>query len=135
MYEKKISIFNDIDRKIFGVTYKYTVIFLVMLLIIIFTLILWKKDYYCENVISYVDNKNAIIIVSREHFNYVNKANKLWLNDGEFTYHIDKVEEREDNYILNVHFDNEIITKTPVYKVLLKKETFLEYIIRIVKGD
>lgn len=135
MYEKRINIFNDMDRKIYGVTCKYTVIFLVILLINIFTLVLWKKDYYCENIINYIDNTNAVIVVAKNHFNYVNNSNKLWLNDGEFIYHIDKIEERDDNYILNIHFDNEIIIKTPVYKVLLKKESLLEYIVRIIKGD
>ena len=135
MYEKKISVFNNIDRKVFNITFKYNVIFLSILLIVIFTLILWKKDYYIKNIINFIDSKSALIIVDKDNFNIVNKSNKLWLNNGEFTYYIDKVDEKENDYILNIHFDNEIVVRTPIYKILLKKESLLEYIIRIIKGD
>ncbi len=134
MYEKKINIFNDIDRKIFNITFKYNIVFLITLLIFTFTLILWKKDYYYENIISFVDNKNALIIVDKKNINMINNK-VLWLNNMEIKYYIDKTEERENDYILSIHFDNEILTKTPVYKILLKKESLLEYVIRIIKGD
>ena len=135
MYEKRINIFNSLDRKVFNIVFKYNIIFLMILLINTFMLILWKKDYYMENIINFIDNKNALIITNKKDFNMVSKSNKLWLNNGEFMYYIDKVEEREKDYVLNVHFNNEILTKAPVYKILLKKESMLEYIIRIIKGD
>ena len=135
MYEKKINIFNDIDRKIFNIAFKYNIIFLIVLLIVVFTLVLWKKDYYYENIINFIDNKSALIVVNKKNINMVNNNKTLLLNNMEIKYYIDKIEERENDYILTIHFDNDIVTKTPIYKILLKKESLLEYVIRIIIGD
>lgn len=135
MYEKKINVFNDVDREIYNSTFKYNCVFFIILLIIIFTLILWKKDHYYENSISFTTSKNALIIVDKDYLNIINNKSKILLNNIEIKYNIDKIEEKEKYCILNIHFDNEINIKTPVYKILLEKESLLKYIIRVIKGD
>ena len=135
MYEKKINIFNDIDRHISNVSFKYNVIFLLILLILVFTLILWKKDYYYQNSITFKDNKNAMIVVDKDKYNNVSKNSILMLDTGEFKYNIDKIDEKDYGYILYIHFDKELNIKTSIYKILLKKESLFEYIIRIIGGN
>ena len=134
MYEKKINIFNDEDRKIYNIAFKYNFMFFVILLMIVFSLILWKKDYYYQNIINFLDNKKALIFVNKDYIKEVTSKNSLLINNIDFKYNINKIEEKEDGYILSIDFNKEINIKTNLYKILLRKESLLEYIVRIMKG-
>ena len=134
MYEKKINIFNDEDRKIYNIAFKYNFMFFVILLMIVFSLILWKKDYYYQNIINFLDNKKALIFVNKDYIKDVTSKNSLLINNIDFKYNINKIEEKEDGYILSIDFNKEINIKTNLYKILLRKESLLEYIVRIMKG-
>ena len=135
MYEKKISIFNNIDRRIYNVAFKYNVIFLGILLLIIFSIVLLKKNYYYQNTIIFKDGNQADLVVDRNYLNNINNNDILILNNVDFKYNIDRVEEIETNYIVSIHFNNEIKINTNTYKVLLGEESLLKYIVRMMRGE
>ncbi len=134
MYEKKISYLSDDDRTLFSTTFKYNVIFGILFVMIFFTLLLIKKDHYYENVISFVDKKNATIIASQEILLEIKKNNTIFLNSVAYQYSIDKISEEENIYLVDIHFDIEIDIDVLQYQIKLEQENLANYIIRIIKG-
>ena len=135
MYEKKINLFSNIDREVLNKVFKYNTCFLIILLIIIIMILFLKKENYYQNYISFVNGKNALLIVDKDYLNYLNQEKKIVLNDITFNYNIDKIEEKENNYVVSIHFINDISLKTNFYKIILDKESLLAYLIRTIKGE
>ena len=135
MYEKKINLFNSIDREILSKTFKYNACFFIMLLILFFVLLFFKINCIYQNNISFINEKSAIIIVEKEYLDSVKSHNKIILNEISYDYSIDKIEEIEKEYLIGINFNNELKINTSVYKLYLGKESLLKYIIKMIKGD
>lgn len=134
MYEKKINIFNKIDRELMVDSFKYNVTIFTILLIIISLSFFIKKKFFYQNTINYVDNKNAILLVDKQNINIVKEYQELIINNLSMNYNIDTIEENDNYYLVKIHFDIEINSKALLYKIMLQDETLIKYIIRIIKG-
>lgn len=134
MYEKKINAFNNTDRQLLKDTFKYNITFAILLLIIIFMLLFIKKKYYYQNIITFKDNKNAILYVLKDNINNIKNHNELIFNNLNMKYYIDNIEETNESYLVSIHFDIEINIKTNIYKIYLYDESLIKYLIRIIGG-
>lgn len=135
MYVKKINLFNDSDRFIFNKTFIYNMIFIIILLEILLLLTLIKKDIYYQNIITFIDSKNACIYVEKDYLNSIKDKKKLIINDIDYEYNIEKIEEKNDIYFVYISFDIELKINEDYYKIFMGKEKLIEYFIRIIKKN
>ena len=134
MYEKKINIFNDSDRELVSNAFKYNICFFTIMIIIIMMLVFIKKECYYQNIISFIDENNANIIVNKENIDIIKNHNELLLNDLSIKYNIDNIKENDDYYLLKIHFDIGINSSQNIYKIYLNNEPLIKYIIRVIGG-
>ncbi len=133
MYEKKINIFNNDDRFIMNKTFKYNVILMVCLLIILGVLLLFKRNQYYENKITFLDSKSAVLMVNKDYLNSIKDSKELFLDEISYKYNIEKVEEINNIYFVYVNFNMELKINEEYYKIFIRKEKLIEYFIRIIK--
>lgn len=114
---------------------KYGIITLIMVIVILFVLLIIRKNYYYINSISFTGENTGVIIVDKSRINDIKEINKMILGDMVISYNVEKILEKDDVYLLDVKFEEELEVNTNIYKVVLFKENILEYIIRIMKGD
>ena len=105
-----------------------------MVFVIVITLLIIKKDYYYANSIS-INCNMGTIVVEKNRINDIKEINRMNLGNMIVNYNIEKIQEIEDIYLVDVSFNEEIEINTNIYKIVLFKENILEYIIRIMKGD
>ena len=135
MYEKKINLFNSVDREIMNNTFKYNVCFFIILLLIFFSLFFIKINNYYENNISFINDKNAVIIIDKNYLERIKNNNKILLNDVCFDFNIDKIEEIEKGYLININFESELNLNTSMYKIYLDSESLFKFIVETIKGE
>ena len=135
MYVKKINLFNDSDRFIYNKTFVYNLIFIIILLVILLALILIKKDIYYQNVITFTDNKSACIYVEKDYLNSIKNKKKIIIDDVDYEYNIEKIEEKKDIYFVYINFNIELKIDEDYYKIFMGKEKLIEYFIRIIKNN
>ena len=133
MYVKSIKLSNNSDRYLFSLAFKYNLIFIFGLLVILAMIFFIKKEEYYQNIITFINNKEAIIMVEKDYLNIVKEKNKLIMNKISYEYNIDKIEEGENIYFVYIHFDIELNINSEYYKIYLKKERLIEYFIRITR--
>ena len=134
MYEKKINISNDIDRELSIESFRYNIVFAILICLVIFMLLFVKKKYYYQNIINFKDNKSASIVVSKNDVNNIKNHNEIIFNNLSMRYYIDNIEEKEDYYLFNIHFDIEVNVNSNIYKILLCDESLFKYVARIIGG-
>ena len=107
-----------------------------ILIIILMGLLFIKKDYYYQNVITFVDKENAIIVVDKKMINKIKESKELIIHVMILKYNVNKIEEKEDLYLVSIHFNVELdIPNAMTYHVFLDKECIIRYILRIMKGE
>ncbi len=114
--------------------YKYIVIVVLVIVLIIILLLVIKKQRYYVNQLEFIDTKNAYIIVDNENLDIIKESKKLYIDDISYDFDIDKIEEKNMIYLVNIHFPIDLLVNTKTCKVYLDNESFMNYIIRIVKG-
>lgn len=113
---------------------KYCLYLMLSLIIIIAILILVVKKRYYQNLIYYVNDKKISIIVDTNNLNKV-KNNKYITIDGvDYKYNIDKIEKKDNFYIVTIDMSLNLKSNSETYKILLEKENLLQYLIRIIRG-
>ena len=113
---------------------KYCLYLMLSLIIIIAILILVVKKRYYQNLIYYVNDKKISIIVDTKNLNKV-KNNKYITIDGvDYKYNIDKIEKKDNFYIVTIDMSLNLKSNSETYKILLEKENLLQYLIRITRG-
>ena len=135
MYEKKINLFDSIDREILNQTFVYNVIFFIILLTLFFIILFLKINDSYQNSISFINGKEALIFVDSNYLDVVNNSQKISLNNVEYDYNIEKIEEVEKGYLVSISFNNELNLKTENYQLVLKEKSLLEYFIKVIKGE
>jgi hypothetical protein len=130
-----MNIFDNIDRELMNKIFKYNVCFFILLLVIFFGLLFIKVNYYYHNSISFIDSRNALIIVDKDNINSIKNINEIILDNLEIHFNIGKIEEIESTYVLNIVFDSDLNLKIDKYRINLGKKSLLEYFIYTMKGD
>lgn len=127
-------IFDDSYNEIKKFSYKYLIIVLLVIVLIIVLLLVVKKQRYYVNQIEFIDNKNAYLIIDNDNLEIIKNNKKLYIDDISYDFDIDKIEEKNMIYFVNIHFPIDLLVSTNKYKVYLGNESFMNYIIRIIKG-
>lgn len=125
---------ENINLKIFLYS---TVVGLFIVIILVFLNIMNKNLYY-EGELQVIDHKIVLINVLKEDLNTFINNNKIIINNQEYYYSINNLE-LYNNYFwyyeLKLNINKELLINSfHDYKILIKKETFFNYIIRIIKG-
>ena len=128
------SIFNDDYFEIKKQSYKYLIIIVLIIVLVIIILCIIKKQRYYINQLEFIDNKNAYIVVDNNNLDNVKKSKKIFINDVNYDFNIDKIEEKNMIYFVNIHFPIELLTDAKTYKISLDNESFMNYIMRTIKG-
>lgn len=134
----EISIFEDLFiNRIISLKKIYIVvsIFIVSILSII---ILNNNLYdYYEGYASYNDG-NLSLIVSIYDLNKITTNNEILIGGATFSYKINKIDNYLEEYkIININVDNYkgIENEIIKYKVVIDKDTILNYLIKTIKGE
>ena len=127
-------IFNDDYLETKKQSYKYLIVVIIVILLLVVLLLVIKKQRYYVNQLDFIDNKNAYIIVDKDILNIIKNKKQLFIDDISYDFDIDKIEENNMIYFVNIHFSSDLLVNTKIYKVYLDNESFMNYIIRIIKG-
>ena len=115
-------------------SYKYLIVVILVITLTIVLLLVIKKQRYYVNQLEFLDNKNAYIIVDKDILDTIKNKKQLFIDDISYDFDIDKIEENNMIYFVNIHFSSDLLVNTKIYKVYLDNESFMNYIIRIIKG-
>ena len=130
------NLFDNDYIKTNDLSFRYGVISMLALTILVIILSVLKKDYYYQNVISFTDKDKGLLIVEKKYINQLKDCNELFINDMNLFYNIEKIEEIENAYYVHVKFDYDVDKISDVtYKIIFHKENYISYIIRIIKGE
>ena len=127
-------IFNDDYLETKKQSYKYLIVVMIVILLLVVFLLVIKKQRYYVNQLEFLDNKNAYIIVDKDILDTIKNKKQLFIDDISYDFDIDKIEENNMIYFVNIHFSSDLLVNTKIYKVYLDNESFMNYIIRIIKG-
>lgn len=134
------SYLENKDEKIYIKVFLYSVIISVLLILVIVYSSCKKKDLFYENVL-YVKNDEIILMINYEELEHITKNNQIIINDIKYNYLIKEIELSNSNnlyYEIKIFLNgsdfryNNIYLK---YKILLKEESILKYIVRVLKGE
>ena len=115
-------------------SYKYLLIVILVIALTIVLLFVIKKQRYYVNQLVFFDNRNAYIIVDKDNLDMMKNKKQLFIDDISYDFDIDKIEEKNMIYFVSIHFSIDLLVNTKIYKVYLDNESFMNYIIRIIKG-
>lgn len=127
-------IFDDDYLEIKKQSYKYLLIVILVIALTIVLLFVIKKQRYYVNQLVFFDNRNAYIIVDKDNLDMMKNKKQLFIDDISYDFDIDKIEEKNMIYFVSIHFSIDLLVNTKIYKVYLDNESFMNYIIRIIKG-
>ena len=127
-------IFNDDYLETKKQSYKYLIVVMIVILLLVVFLLVIKKQRYYVNQLEFLDNKNAYIIVDKNILDTIKNKKQIFIDDISYDFDIDKIEENNMIYFVNIHFSSDLLVNTKIYKVYLDNESFMNYIIRIIKG-
>ena len=127
-------IFDDDYLEIKKQSYKYLLIVILVIALTIVLLFVIKKQRYYVNQLVFFDNRNAYIIVDKNNLDMMKNKKQLFIDDISYDFDIDKIEEKNMIYFVSIHFSIDLLVNTKIYKVYLDNESFMNYIIRIIKG-
>ena len=135
MYEKKISIFDIEDKLLINKTHQYIKLFCIIFAFALVSLVLLEKEHYYENIIEFINDDTAVIIVDKKSINIIKEREKILLGDLLSSYSINKIEESDKNYIVSINIKEKVNIYTNKYRISFEKEKIIEYIIKILKGE
>ena len=129
------NLFDNDYIKINDLAFRYGIITLLVLGILVIVLNILKKDYYYQNGISLMDKNKAVLMVDKEYINKFKDSSEIIINDIVMNYNIEKIEENDSTYYVDIKFDYEVDKiNTSTYKIKFKRENYVSYFIRIIKG-
>lgn len=132
----ELNLYNDNDIK--NKSSIYTLIFILILISMTILLLLMKKNLYYENDL-YISDINKTTYILKQDYDYIKNNNYITINNRNYFYKIKEIELINDTTIYyKVYLDIDLdIPKGSIqnYKILVKKESILNYIIRIMKGE
>lgn len=125
---------KSIENKLF--IYCSVVGFLLIFLAVI--MCLSNKDLYYQNNVFIVNQKQAILYVMPNDLNIIKDNKFLVIDNNKYYYEINKIDLISDKslyYQINLYMKNDLLINSfSSYKILLRKESLLSYMLRIIKG-
>ena len=134
------SYLDNKEENIFIKAFYYSVLISVLLIFVVVFSSCQKKDLYYENVF-YVENNEITLIIPINELELVLNNSKMIIYNKTYQYQIDDINIVSDNgisYKIKIKFncnDFEYSDAIFEYKILLKEESILQYIVRIIKGE
>lgn len=126
------NIFSNDDIKIRD-NNKWCMIVSLILIMILGSLLLLKKDNYYVNTYSVIDN-NIILVVEKEKINDVQNNRKIIIDSIENGYSINNITPTGNSCLVNISLKTALINISGgTYKIYLGKERLFDYIIRIMR--
>lgn len=128
------------EENIFIKSFYYSIIIGVLLILVVVFSSYKKKDLYYENIL-YVKDNNIILTIPIEELELIVNNNKMIIYDKTYLYKIEDIDTvNNDNlcYQVRIKFNYNDFNYSNVffeYKILLKEESILRYIVRIIKGE
>ena len=133
MSKKFSNLFDNDYIRIHNSILKYGLICIFLGSILFVLLFFYKKEYRYENVINFISEKEACLIVDSYIKDKIINGNKIELNAVWYDYEVLKVEE-STMYLVYIQFKMDVVVNTNKYSVKLGDESLYKYIVRIMKG-
>ena len=128
----KSNIFNTDEMEI-NITNKKYFIFLIIIIFIIIGLLTIKKYYYYENNLLQ-DEGSFMLLAEKDVVNTIKDKRTILINGIKNNYNINKIIDNGNVCYIDIKIDVDIENiSSGKYKILLRKETFFEFIIRVIK--
>ena len=116
----------------------YLVIIIISMVIVILYLFFSKKNIYYENELMVLDHNYAVTYILKSDLSYLNSHSRLIVDNKEYDYKIKDLElisGIETYYKVQIELKNDFLKNSfNNYKVIIRKENLLKYIIRLMKG-
>jgi len=139
------SYLDNKEENIFIKSFYYSVIIGVLLILIIVFSSYKKKDLYYENVL-YIKDNNIILTIPINELELIVNNKKLIIYENEYFYKIldiELVNKGEMYYQIKINLKGNNLDYNKFnytdalfeYKILLKEESILRYIVRIIIGE
>ena len=128
------SVFDNDKRYIKMLLIKYSIFTFIGLIVFLALGLLITKKYYYQNVITFENEEKAYILVEKNYLEMVKKQNKLIIDDITYDYNIEKIEEKNKMYLVEIKFTIPVKVENNVYKIMLEHESIIKYILRTIRG-
>lgn len=116
----------------------YLIIIIISLVIVFLYLVFNKKNIYYENELMVLDHNYVETYILKSDLSYLNSHKKLLIDNKEYSYKIKDLElisGIETYYKVQMELKNDFLKNSfNNYKVIVRKEKLLKYIIRLMKG-
>lgn len=128
------------EENIYLRTFVYSVIISVLLILVIVFSSYKKKDLYYEDVL-YLKDGMIVLMINYENLEYITSNKQLIINNKKYNYLIKEIDISESN---NLYYEVKMVINMNdfkyqnvyyQYKILLKEESILKYIVRVLKGE
>ena len=116
----------------------YSIVVGSLLVCLIVSMNLLKKDLYYKNNIVIESDQYAVINVLYSDLNIIKNNNYVIINNKKYHYSIKEIELIKDinlYYRIYLNLNNDLlINSINPYKILVRKESIFSYIVRIIEG-
>lgn len=128
------SVFDNDKRYIKMLLIKYSIFTFIGLIVFLALGLLITKKYYYQNVITFENEEKAYILVEKNYLEMVKKQNKLIIDDITYDYNIERIEDKNKMYLVEIKFTIPVKIENNVYKIMLEHESIIKYILRTIRG-
>ena len=128
------SVFDNDKRYIKMLLIKYSIFTFIGLIVFLALGLLITKKYYYQNVITFENEEKAYIFVEKNYLEMVKKQNKLIIDDITYDYNIERIEDKNKMYLVEIKFTIPVKIENNVYKIMLEHESIIKYILRTIRG-
>lgn len=127
------------DENVLVRGFVYSSIVGVLLILVIVLSSLKKRDVYYENIL-YYENNNIVLYVNYNELDNILNYCKLKVNNDEYSYYIKDINVIDLNnlkYQVFIGINRHNLRENVIYKyqILIKEESVLNYLIKVVRGD
>lgn len=126
------------EENVFIKGFCYSVIIGVLLILVIIFSCYQKKDLYYEDIL-FIDNSQLFFKINYQEIDKVLKNNEIIIHDNKYCYRVRNIifDNNSYNYQVSIILDDNLLIDNGIldYKILIKEESILKYIVRVMKGD
>lgn len=134
----KLNDYQKQDRNLENKIFVYCFIVGMFIVLLLLALNLVQKDLYYQNDLLVLDDNRVVTRILVRDLVILQGSDNLWINGKKYYYSIIGGDILEDpmysKVILSIHNDL-LVNSFNHYKILLKKESLLDYFIRVIKGE
>ena len=127
------------DENIYIKAFYYSAIIGILLILVVLYSCCKKKNLYYENTL-YIENNEIILTINYDKLEYITDNNKIIINGNVYNYKVIDINIFNNGnifYQIKISINSDVILNDIVleYKIFIKEERVLEYIVRVLKGD